>query len=500
MNRYIAIWSLLSLFLVLHSCNNSNNWTEPFNNEEKSQNMDGYIKVAIHNAPNTYRALEDDPMTNIKTLSFIFFSKKDSEYKITEIKELFINNNNVKQLPPIRLPKGDYKLLCIANISPYFRELIIQGTTLEEVVNKAFLIKAYQTMTDVKDGIVNGGIMMTNVNNLAEVNENNFFLSEQEQDSTSPIVLDIESLLARVWVSSTMPSLDDTKPIKLSSLHTSYYSVTSISRSLFLLRSTTPANSTIPFPANYSKELEQEFAYSPGYWEMALNKEETELEKIRDTYRGYRNGSNLVGVGIPIGSGNIDLKNSELYVKETTVAPNKNLKSLVPHIIVAYPIYPASIQVSRDKGWVRYKNAYMNEETFCGIVDELTNNPGASPETDMPQGFIDSVKLIVNDDRVKKMNEPFSLRGIDFFYKSLNYYSWPIRHFGDDKAPESDSFGRYGIVRNNEYTIKVSHISWFGSNVIPRLSKEMTPIEEKAPISLSIQVKPIQKREQTVDF
>lgn len=80
---------------------------------------------------------------------------------------------------------------------------------------------------------------------------------------------------------------------------------------------------------------------------------------------------------------------------------------------------------------------------------------------------------------------------IDYYWRGYTYYRVPIRHFDDTQTPwtstaamtdnstsqvyaanDADYLGRYGMVRNNWYTISINSVTHVGSPVIPTLTTD----------------------------
>ncbi len=344
-------------------------------------------------------------------------------------------------------------------------------------------------MTYKGDEIVS--IMMTNKLSLVNVTKENFY--GQSASDSKPVEIALESILGAVSVDDSELNLDNSQAIKLLQGGGSFV-VSNIAKASYLLRHT--KGPSLPKAVNQTEELEGQYAYSVGYENIALASDDEIKQTEKNNYiAAYQEDKTFIQHLI-----SVENANNYAYVKETTVDPKHYWVSLVPHIIIAYPIAPAGLDVTPNKGWIRYKNVPMKEEDFTAYVTALRENAQAIPEVNMPDGFKESVRKILNNPLVTEMNAPFSLEGIDFFYKSLNFYAWPIRHFNDSVAPEKDSFGRYGVVRNNEYKIKVKKISWFGSNLPLHLVNRDELIVEQSPITLSITVTPSDKREQEVAY
>lgn len=105
--------------------------------------------------------------------------------------------------------------------------------------------------------------------------------------------------------------------------------------------------------------------------------------------------------------------------------------------------------------------------------------------------FLEAVKqALKNSEQNKALSEckaPFTINQIQFYYHSYNYYLLPIRHLGQTEAPNWDSFGRYGAVRNNQYSIHINTILGFCNNLFPS-EMNVSRITEKLPLAFSLSV------------
>jgi len=66
-------------------------------------------------------------------------------------------------------------------------------------------------------------------------------------------------------------------------------------------------------------------------------------------------------------------------------------------------------------------------------------------------------------------NTPGELNGLRYYVGGVNYYRLPIRHFTDEQIAGGiyNTYGKYGVVRNNTYILKLEAITSLGNPVIP---------------------------------
>lgn len=115
-----------------------------------------------------------------------------------------------------------------------------------------------------------------------------------------------------------------------------------------------------------------------------------------------------------------------------------------------------------------------------------------------------------NNAQAKKIIDAVNAAHKIAFYKGgVSYYPVMIKHFGDDLTPwqsnevygnnNADFLGRYGVLRNNWYTINVNGIKNIGAPEVPEVYG--TPDDpNESWISVSINVLSWAKRSQSVDL
>lgn len=140
-----------------------------------------------------------------------------------------------------------------------------------------------------------------------------------------------------------------------------------------------------------------------------------------------------------------------------------------------------------DGGYSKVTNVIVNEtgQTRLGgqVPEELQNN----------------------EDIIKAINDAHK---IACYKNGLSYYDVKIRHFDDDQTPwtsgsygssEGAYLGRYGVLRNNWYTINVNGIKEIGDPEVPEIY-DIPDDPEQSWISVSINVLSWAKRNQSVNL
>ena len=95
---------------------------------------------------------------------------------------------------------------------------------------------------------------------------------------------------------------------------------------------------------------------------------------------------------------------------------------------------------------------------YTQIQSELTTND--------PGSFALLTQTILDDNNIKNGGELCKKEGCIYWYpKSLNYYYYEIRH--DNAANDYMEYGKYGVVRNNYYTLTLTKVNGNGTPWYP---------------------------------
>lgn len=100
--------------------------------------------------------------------------------------------------------------------------------------------------------------------------------------------------------------------------------------------------------------------------------------------------------------------------------------------------------------------------------------------------------------------------GINTYLQGVTYYIARVKHFGDDKTPWSSGsaydghndlyLGRYGMLRNNWYELKVGNVYGPGYPGVPPVDPTLPDDENEKYLSVSVKILSWAKRSYTVDL
>lgn len=237
--------------------------------------------------------------------------------------------------------------------------------------------------------------------------------------------------------------------------------------------------------------------------------------------------------GKPYGDGNLYIKggdNSKIYASTTDAASDEitRIKSNQKILDALKEAIKASGQTSISDA-TQYLNIGFNKDTEYLLLTSISlkaeggfNAAGVAKfkeligEADDPNSIQYEVLGTVN-----------ALNEIQRFKDCKSYYIAPIKHFGDEYCPWTETtgvtteavyngnktfgtdeaharnyLGRYGMVRNNWYALTVNSVTTLGSPKIPDITLNLSDDnkEEKSYIGVEIHILSWAKRTQNVDF
>lgn len=159
-----------------------------------------------------------------------------------------------------------------------------------------------------------------------------------------------------------------------------------------------------------------------------------------------------------------------------------NLKTEGSHVITLEDIVDATGTTHLDK------DATYGTKTGAEIVKEINDRLGLTDG-----GGRDEAKV-----------------GINTYYRGVTYYIARVKHFGDDKTPWSSGsaydghndkyLGRYGMLRNNWYELKVGNVYGPGYPGVPPVDPTLPDDENEKYLSVSVKILSWAKRSQSVDL
>ena len=122
----------------------------------------------------------------------------------------------------------------------------------------------------------------------------------------------------------------------------------------------------------------------------------------------------------------------------------------------------------------------------------------------------EDIVAAINDKLGLKAGRPEEMVGINTYLKGVTYYIARVKHFGDDKTHWSSGsaydghndkyLGRYGMLRNNWYELKVGNVYGPGYPGVPPVDPTLPDDENEKYLSVSVKILSWAKRTDTVDL
>lgn len=475
--RKSHLFGLLPLYVssfLLMACSSQEQVTEPQVQHEANTNE---ITLSVH-APNdiVLRSTNEatDPLTSVQTLRFVFYRKDEQTHRVAHVREVTAKTNDLNNIR-VKLPKGEYELIAIANPTSKLIELTRENSSIELLTKGS-----RQTAADLRIASFPKTskllIAMLNAQGSVSVTPNAF------DTSADPIAIELEPALARVLVFGSPEVIRGTKgtaPIR--------YTIVNLTRDMSYLRMLNRLESgQEEQPADRSKRTNR---YAKcNNWDSWAEHPPTSTEGIATlTASLYKREEYWTKAQARAEDFATLLNTPSLYCKEGVIPPNAYLQGLVPTAVIAFPYIPEGLTLNQEEGWVEYQGRVYTETRVKEMIQTNTfDTPGL-------EAAIKKAGITTNS-----FTEAFTKEGINFYYKSINYYSVPIRHFAS--ATEPTSYGRYGVVRGNEYHIRLIRVAQMGASTPTLYDGNLQPIQESKPLSHSLSVIPVETRIQEAEL
>lgn len=410
---------------------------------------------------------QTDPMSKVSSLRLVFYQSSPQGEKVAITKELQITETQLNDVR-VKIPQGEYKLVAIANPTNYLKQKTQRHSPLSNLTKGTL-----QSASDFKT-LSETNLLIAMLNDQGPIS-----ISRQSFDNSSPsIPIVLEPALARVLVYGEPTIAQGTKGNKAAR-----YVVNNVSQEMACLRMMNTLQNGQAERAGDGSSRSNRYASCTMWdgWAAALPNTTKGVATFDEAL--YAQEQYWTPVKNDIASLGELLQTSSMYSKEGVVPPNAYLKGLVPTVVVAFPYIPFGLNLKEEEGWVEYLGQVYSESQ---IKEMLVTDKYAS----------EALKKAINEAGISasSFSKGFALGQIRFFHQAMNYYSIPIRHFA--AATEPNAYGRYGIVRGNEYRIKLIKVSQMGSPTPIVFKNNLEPIEENQAISHTIRIAPMEIREQ----
>lgn len=160
---------------------------------------------------------------------------------------------------------------------------------------------------------------------------------------------------------------------------------------------------------------------------------------------------------------------------------------------------------------VDYTN-FKTEGSHVITLTDIKDSAGKVLEANKIYGTKKGAEIVkeINDRLGLKAGRPEEMVGINTYFKGVTYYIARVKHFGDalTQWDSGESYGdnnkqylgRYGMLRNNWYELKVGNVYGPGYPGVPPVDPNQPDDENEKYLSVSVKILSWAKRSDTVDL
>lgn len=419
----------------------------------------------------------EDPLQRVRQLRLAFYGATSGV--VEHLRDIPIASVDLLQDVRVSLPPADYRLVAIANPSERLLQLTARGsalTLLETPQN--FTTRAFTEEVAAKTYI-----SMLNEQGAVAISAERHFAS-----TASPVSLTLEPTLARVVVYGQ-------PEVTRGSAGTgrARFLVAGAQRGAIPLRPLALLSGGTPEVAGDGSSRTLRYASSPHWQAWAAQTPTTTGEVYHFTPEQY--AMSHLWANVPSAYDQLSgtaIESIRYYAREATLPPNAFLRGTTPCVIIAFPYIPSELTavLQPSEGWLRYRGRVYGERAVRQALAA-----GGMPVAELSE-IISALRA--EGIGASDFGAGFSRSGIDFHHEGYSYYVVYIRHFATatDEAP----YGRYGIVRGNEYRIHLKAVMDSGLPTPPDLTNALEPIAESRVVGLNLSVTSPIVRDQEVSL
>ena len=501
--RLISLVLCISV-LLLGACRKSPQEVNPVATE-------GNLTIQLNCLGVDLRAGENDPMSAVEKLDLYFFSSESEPAERTLVAHRTFGKAEVATNAPLSmsLPVSSYYLVAVLNGTPNIQNTFGQGVSWSKLFEPTYRLADLYT----RSGDKVTSVVWSNDQGPIQIDKSAF-------DKGAPSVpVTLTRAIARVKLFGE-PKVPQYMSLDLTNGGT--FKIGCRSLQSFLMRELAPLigspESVMEKPGDGSK-FATRYAYSPGYQEIATS-EPSNQKALLDTYRLRNNNRTICNLEslklVPKTVDECDLAYDGYYSLETTVDPDHTTYYFLPSMLIGYKLYPASLDAlgdfKADEGWVSFNGRYYRGRDFNTYLKDIyqrNKTTGKSkPVVTVPAGYPKALqdvceeyvatqgdKMLITTSEHQGELVPIDYKGLRYYLRSYNYYYLPVQH-----APTQEGYGRYGIVRNNEYRIEINSISDFGTPLLMNPADHPDKYVPKQPISATLTLTPLEEHNDKADL
>lgn len=183
-----------------------------------------------------------------------------------------------------------------------------------------------------------------------------------------------------------------------------------------------------------------------------------------------------------------------------TILNTVKLKAAVD--AVANPVLPTGYTID-------YTN-FKTEGSHVITLADIKDSTGTTLVADKDYGGKTGTQIVkeINDKLGLKAGRPEEMVGINTYLTGVTYYIARVKHFssltwqsGESYGDNNDKYlGRYGMLRNNWYELKVGNVYGPGYPGVPPVDPTLPDDENEKYLSVSVKILSWAKRSDTVDL
>lgn len=413
-----------------------------------------------------------DPLTMIKRLRFVFYRQGSKGYQVAVIKEQNIEEDSQLENLKLVLPQDDYKLVVVANPSARLIELTAPDMPLDSVVQaRPMKSSQFRVARDVYEGV-----SMLNEQGALSIPSGAF------SEGHLPTRVTLEASLARVLVYGN-PQLNGGRKGNAPAR----YVVSNLLNEVAPLRPLGKLLSGQDELVGDQSLKSNRYAASSVWAQWQESKPQNTRGVGHFTPELYAMDELWTSVAMTPEAYKSRLGEGNLYVKESVIPPTAYLRGTVPCVVLAYPYIPRGVTLTDGEGWVAFRGVYYSEKSFKSFITSQ-------------QYPTDALKEAVNKASIglDAFNQSFDKEGIRFYHQGISYYTIYIKHFGHSESPKAH--GLYGVVRGNEYRVKLVSISEPGLPVPPVFTDNLDEISESSFTGISTGTTAVVERDQSAQL
>ena len=501
--RLISLVLCISV-LLLGACRKSPQEVNPVATE-------GNLTIQLNCLGVDLRAGENDPMSAVEKLDLYFFSSESEPAERTLVAHRTFGKAEVATNAPLSmsLPVSSYYLVAVLNGTPNIQNTFGQGVSWSKLFEPTYRLADLYT----RSGDKVTSVVWSNDQGPIQIDKSAF------DKGASSVQVTLTRAIARVKLFGE-PKVPQYMSLDLTNGGT--FKIGCRSLQSFLMRELAPLigspESVMEKPGDGSK-FATRYAYSPGYQEIATS-EPSNQKALLDTYRLRNNNRTICNLEslklVPKTVDECDLAYDGYYSLETTVDPDHTTYYFLPSMLIGYKLYPASLDAlgdfKADEGWVSFNGRYYRGRDFNAYLKSIyqrNKTTGKSkPVVTVPAGYPKALqdvceeyvatqgdKMLITTAEHQGELVPIDYKGLRYYLRSYNYYYLPVQH-----APTQEGYGRYGIVRNNEYRIEINSISDFGTPLLMNTADHPDKYVPKQPISATLTLMPLEEHNDKADL